>query len=103
VADLRALYDDVNDIDFIIGMFSEDHLPGASTGPLLKTLMVEQITSWRDGYVIIFLSHIPCGLHDLCCSNSLVIVFGTRTITLLKVNYTRSQLSLPSRYPRTHL
>jgi len=39
----------VNDIDGWLGGLAEDHLPGASVGPLFKNILVEQFTRLRDG------------------------------------------------------
>jgi hypothetical protein len=46
---LEELYGDVDNVDPIIGMLAEDHLPGASVGPLVVAGFNEQFTRLRDG------------------------------------------------------
>jgi hypothetical protein len=46
---LAAEYGDVNNIDLWVGALAEDHLPGASIGPLLTTVFQDQFTRLRDG------------------------------------------------------
>jgi hypothetical protein len=46
---LSSAYSSVNDIDGWLGGLAEDHLPGASVGPLFKNILVEQFTRLRDG------------------------------------------------------
>jgi hypothetical protein len=46
---LKELYGSVNNIDLFEGLLAEDHLPGASVGPLLKAILVDQFTRLRDG------------------------------------------------------
>ncbi len=46
---LQAAYGDVNNIDLWVGALAEDHLRGASVGPLLSKILVDQFTRLRDG------------------------------------------------------
>ena len=46
---LEAAYGDVNDIDLWVGGLAEDHVRGASVGPLLSRILVDQFTRLRDG------------------------------------------------------
>jgi hypothetical protein len=46
---LQQLYGDVNNIDAWVGMLAEDHVPGASVGPLVQRVLVDQFTRLRDG------------------------------------------------------
>jgi peroxidase len=46
---LAALYDSVDEIDPWVGGLAEDHLDGASVGPLVAAAIVEQFTALRDG------------------------------------------------------
>jgi hypothetical protein len=48
-AKLAQLYGDVDDIDPFVGALSEDHLPGASVGPLTAAVINEQFRRLRDG------------------------------------------------------
>jgi hypothetical protein len=48
-AALEAVYGTVDDIDPLIGMLAEDHLPGASVGELTFTIIKEQFEAVRDG------------------------------------------------------
>ena len=48
-AALEAVYGSVDDIDPLIGMLAEDHLPGASVGELTFTIIKEQFEAVRDG------------------------------------------------------
>ena len=48
-AELAAIYGDVNNIDPWVGGLAEDHLPGASVGPLVEAALVDQFTRLRDG------------------------------------------------------
>jgi hypothetical protein len=48
-SDLEELYGDVNHIDPLIGALAEDHLPGASVGPLAAAGLAEQFVRLRDG------------------------------------------------------
>ena len=46
---LEAAYGNVNNIDLWVGALAEDHLRGASVGPLLSKILVDQFTRLRDG------------------------------------------------------
>jgi hypothetical protein len=46
---LEEAYGNVNNIDLWVGALSEDHLRGASVGPLLSKILVDQFTRLRDG------------------------------------------------------
>jgi hypothetical protein len=46
---LQNLYGDVNNMDAVIGMLAEDHLPDAAVGPLAAAGLREQFTRLRDG------------------------------------------------------
>ncbi len=46
---LRQLYGNVNNIDLWLGGLAEDHVPGSSTGPLIRRVLVDQFTRLRDG------------------------------------------------------
>ena len=48
-AGLQSLYGDVNRIDAWVGALSEDHLAGASVGPLIVAGLSTQFTMFRDG------------------------------------------------------
>ncbi|HEX5106704.1 MAG TPA: peroxidase family protein, partial [Pirellulaceae bacterium] len=50
VADaLAAVYKSPSDVDSWVGALAEDHLPGASVGPLVAAGLVDQFTRLRDG------------------------------------------------------
>lgn len=46
---LRGLYGNVDNIDLWVGALAEDHVPGASVGPTLYRVLVDQFTRLRDG------------------------------------------------------
>src|SRR5262249_59106306 len=46
---LKALYGNVDNIDAWIGGLAEDHVPGTSTGPLIRAALINQFTRLRDG------------------------------------------------------
>ncbi len=46
---LRGLYGNVDNIDLWVGALAEDHVPGASVGPTLYKVLVDQFTRLRDG------------------------------------------------------
>jgi hypothetical protein len=46
---LAGEYGTVDNIDLWVGCLAEDHLPGASIGPLLTTIFQDQFTRLRDG------------------------------------------------------
>ncbi len=48
-AALEATYGNVDDIDAWVGGLAEDHLPGASVGELVYTVLTDQFTRMRDG------------------------------------------------------
>jgi hypothetical protein len=48
-AALEQLYGDVNRIDPLVGTLAEDHLPGASVGPLAAVGLTTQFNRLRDG------------------------------------------------------
>jgi hypothetical protein len=48
-AKLQDLYGDVNNMDALIGMLAEDHLPDAAVGPLAAAGLIAQFTRLRDG------------------------------------------------------
>ena len=45
---LSQAYDSVEDIDAWVGMLSEDHVPGASIGETLFSILKQQFESLRD-------------------------------------------------------
>lgn len=47
--ELRALYGNVDNIDLWVGGLAEDHIPGTSTGPLLRRVILDQFQRTRDG------------------------------------------------------
>src|SRR5262245_42905995 len=46
---LRQLYGNVNNIDLWVGALAEDHVPGTSTGPLIRAVIIDQFERLRDG------------------------------------------------------
>ncbi len=46
---LKQLYGSVDNIDLSVGGLAEDHLPGASIGPLFARIIADQFTRLRDG------------------------------------------------------
>jgi peroxidase len=46
---LKQVYGNVDNIDLWIGGLSEDHVPGTSTGPLIRAMLINQFTRTRDG------------------------------------------------------
>jgi hypothetical protein len=46
---MAAVYGDVNSLDPLVGAMAEDHLPGASVGPLVATAFRQQFERLRDG------------------------------------------------------
>lgn len=46
---LKQLYHNVNNIDLWVGAMAEDHVPGASTGPLIRRILSDQFQRLRDG------------------------------------------------------
>src|SRR5439155_11223784 len=46
---LARLYGNVNNIDLWVGGLAEDHVPGTSTGPLIRAALIDQFTRLRDG------------------------------------------------------
>jgi hypothetical protein len=46
---LAAMYGNVDNIDLWVGGLAEDHVPGSSTGPLLRSVILDQFQRTRDG------------------------------------------------------
>jgi hypothetical protein len=46
---LRQLYGSVDNIDAWVGALAEDHVPGSSTGPLIRAVLIDQFERLRDG------------------------------------------------------
>jgi len=46
---LQDLYGNVNNIDAWVGALAEDHVPGTSTGPLIRAALIDQFTRVRNG------------------------------------------------------
>jgi hypothetical protein len=46
---LQSLYGNVNNIDLWVGAMAEDHVPGSSTGPLVRRILADQFERLRDG------------------------------------------------------
>jgi peroxidase len=46
---LQDLYQNVNNIDLWVGALAEDHVPGTSTGRLIRAGLIDQFTRLRDG------------------------------------------------------
>ncbi len=53
---LQRLYGDVNNIDPWVGGLAEDHLDGASVGPLMAAIIGNQFTRLRDHDRLFYLS-----------------------------------------------
>ena len=53
---LATAYPTVNDIDPWVGGLAEDHLPGASVGELVGTVLHEQFSRLRDGDFFYYLN-----------------------------------------------
>src|SRR5262249_4036722 len=47
--ELRQLYGSVDNIDLWVGGLAEDHVPGASVGPLFQRIIATQFEHIRDG------------------------------------------------------
>jgi hypothetical protein len=57
VADaLAAVYDSPDEVDPWVGALAEDHVPGASVGPLVAAGLIDQFTRLRDGDPYFFLN-----------------------------------------------
>lgn len=39
----------IDDVDSWVGMLAEDHLPGTSTGPTVRSILQQQFEALRDG------------------------------------------------------
>ena len=48
-ARLESVYDHVDEVDIWVGALAEDHLPGSSTGELIRTVLVDQFERIRAG------------------------------------------------------
>ncbi len=48
-AKLQSLYQNVDNIDLWVGALAEDHVPGTSTGPLVRAGLIDQFSRLRDG------------------------------------------------------
>lgn len=48
-AKLQQLYQNVNNIDLWVGALAEDHVPGTSTGRLIRAGLIDQFRRLRDG------------------------------------------------------
>src|SRR5262249_53831476 len=48
-AKLNQLYGSVDNIDLWVGALAEDHVPGASVGPLIRAGLIDQFKRLRDG------------------------------------------------------
>lgn len=46
---LASTYGSVDNIDLWVGVLAEDHLPGASVGPVTRAILVDQFKRLRDG------------------------------------------------------
>jgi peroxidase len=46
---LHDLYNNVNNIDLWVGGLAEQHVPGTSTGQLIRTVLINQFTRLRNG------------------------------------------------------
>jgi hypothetical protein len=49
VARLEEAYGDVDRVELWVGGLAEDHAPGATVGPLVHSVLVDQFTALRDG------------------------------------------------------
>jgi hypothetical protein len=56
-AALKAVYGTVNNIDPFVGALAEDHVNGASVGPLTRAAMVDQFRRFRDGDRFFYLNN----------------------------------------------
>lgn len=49
IAKLQEAYGSIDKVDPWVGMLCEDHLPGSSVGPTIKTVLADQFERLRDG------------------------------------------------------
>jgi hypothetical protein len=88
-AGLQSLYGDVNRIDAWVGALSEDHLPGASVGPLIANGLMEQFRRARDGDRFWYMRDADFSADDLALLNSTTlsdIILRNTSITNLQDN-----------------
>lgn len=84
---LQALYGNVNNIDAWVGALAENHVPGSSTGALLRKVLVDQFERLRDGdrfwYQRTFTGQ---ALRDLECTTLAEVIRRNTGLTNLQSN-----------------
>jgi len=81
---LKNVYKKVNLIDAVIGVTSEDKVPGTSFGHTQGNLIVEQFKKYRDGDRFFYKNLINSGFFTTSEKNA---ILGTTMSTLIKRNF----------------
>jgi hypothetical protein len=77
---LRELYGNVNNIDSFVGAIAEDHVRGASVGPLVRAALADQFRRLRDGDKFFFRNTFHgAELSDLLRTTSLAKIIRRNT------------------------
>lgn len=92
-AQLALAFSDVDNIDPWMGALAEDHLPGASLGPLLTAGLVDQYTRLRDGDRFFYMGD------DLLNSPELDQMIDFSSLTMMDIlDWNLSMSGMPSSF-----
>src|SRR5262249_35736240 len=86
---LQSLYGNVNNIDLWVGALAEDHVPGSSTGPLIRAALIDQFTRLRDGDRFWYQNQtifLPSGEPALASTTLAAVIARNTEITNLQSN-----------------
>jgi peroxidase len=78
-AKLQQLYGNVDNIDLWVGGLAEDHVPGTSTGPLIRAALIDQFTRLRDGDRFWYQNILPPLVANLVANRTLADVISDNT------------------------
>jgi hypothetical protein len=77
---LQRLYGNVNSIDLWVGGLAEDHVAGASVGPLFQRIIAEQFQRIRDGDRLWYQNLYPGGVVDALNDTTLAQIIARNTV-----------------------
>lgn len=78
-ANLRAVYDSVNEIDLWVGGLAEDHVPGAMVGLTYRAIVADQFRRLRDGDRFWYERYLSPALRDLVEAQTLARIIRRNT------------------------
>ena len=79
VASLEDAYDSVDEIDPLVGMLCEDHVPGAIVGETVFVILTDQFERLRNGDRFFYKNHLPDWMIEMAEHSTLARIIRRNT------------------------